>query len=89
LEEAKSYKDENHLKEFHRIVQNIMKLRKQNSSVHELTDPKDPSRVIYEPDELRRLLSEKYRLLFCSNTPREPFVINEISPTSEMEIRNA
>jgi hypothetical protein len=86
LDDAKSYKDENHLKEFHRIVQNIMKMRKQNSSVHELTDPKDPGRVIYEPDKLQRLLSDKYRLLFCSDSPREPFAIGEISPTSEEEI---
>jgi hypothetical protein len=63
-----------------------MKLRKQNSSVHELIDQKDPGRVIYEPDKFQGLLSDKYKLLFCSDSSREPFAIGEISPTSEEEI---
>lgn len=88
LGEAKLLKDENHLKEFHRIVENVKKLRKQNSSVHEITNPEDPSRVVYEPQKLRKLLSEKYRLLFNSHTVRQPFGVGEISPVSQEELED-
>jgi hypothetical protein len=86
LEKAKSCKLENDLKSFHMIVQNIMKLRKQNTSVHEIDDPQDAGQVIHEPERLRRTLSEKYQLLFGSTTSREPFQVGDISPATNEEI---
>ena len=42
-----------------RIVQDVMKLRKHNSTIYEIADPNDSGRIVYEPDRLRKLLSEK------------------------------
>jgi len=40
IERAKASKKENDMKELHAIVQSVMKLRKQNSSVQEIMDPR-------------------------------------------------
>ncbi len=65
LEKARQFLERGELKEFNRIVDSILGLRKASLSVHEIEDPHDPSQVIYEPNELKRILSEKYRTLFC------------------------
>ena len=81
-EKAKRHKQENNLKEFHRIVQNVMKLRKQNTSVQEIVDPLDIHLIIHEPDKLRHIFSDKYCTLFNSNAPRTPFQIEPIDSTT-------
>ena len=86
LEEAKSHKLTNELKEFHRIVQNIMKIRKQNTSVHEIEDPQVAGQVIYEPERLKKALSEKYRLLFGSATQHPPFQVGKIQYVTQEEL---
>ena len=86
LEEAKFHKRTNELKEYHRIVQNIMMIRKQNASVQEIEDPQEAGQVIYEPERLRKTLSEKYRLLFESANSRPPFHVGEIQSVTQEEL---
>ncbi len=86
LEGAKDWKRENQLKEFHRIIQNIMRIRKSNTSVTEIEDPNNTAQIIHEPDKLRQILLEKYQNLFKSSTVRPSFEIREISHIGREEI---
>src|SRR5690606_12962758 len=86
---ANHFRKNKELKEFHRIVGTILRLRKASLSVHEIEDPADPSQIIYEPNELRKILSEKYRTLFLSDTQRAHFSVGEINPTTSKEVAEA
>ena len=86
--EAKSNKELGALKEFHRIIQNVMRLRKQNGAVYELDDPNDVSQVIHEPERLRRTLSDKYQTLFSSAMLRQPFEVGQISFVKKEEMED-
>jgi len=86
LEKARQFRERGELKEFHRIVGSILGLRKASLSVHEIEDLHE---VIYEPNELRGILSEKYRTLFLSDTQRVPFLVGDLEPVTLIEINCA
>ena len=86
MDEAKSCRELNSLKEFHRIVQNVLKLRKQSNSVTELEDPQDAGQVIHEPERLRKTLTDRYQTLFASSRRRLPLDVGEIDPIGEEEV---
>lgn len=86
VNEANSRKREGDWKDFHRIVRSILGVRKGSASVREIEDPLEQGQVIHDPAKLRSVLSNKYRELFMSDSPRDPFAVEAIDPTSLEEV---
>ena len=87
LEKAKTCKLDNQMKEFHSIIQNVLRIRKQNCSVQELEVSEDKGQIVYQPEKLQKILSDKYQCLFDSATKRAPFDVGAIKPAKETEVR--
>jgi hypothetical protein len=86
VNEANVRKQEGDWRNFHRIVKSIIGIRKNSASVRELDDPSEPGQTIYDPERLRKILSDKYQDLFMTKSNRAPFVIENIEPTSPEEV---
>jgi hypothetical protein len=89
LEKVNGLRKDQELKEFHRIVGDILQIRKSGASVREIEDPLVQGQIISEPSELREVLSAKYCVLFASNDYRTPFEVGHIGPTSWTEVAQA
>jgi hypothetical protein len=76
----------NEMKEFHFIVGSLLRVRKTAFSANEIENPSGSGEVTYEPEEIRSLISKKYRQLFASDCPRRAFEIGYIEPTTCEEI---
>jgi hypothetical protein len=76
----------NEMKEFHFIVGSLLKVRKTVFSANEIENPAGSGEVTYEPEEIRSLISKKYRQLFASDCPREAFEVGYIEPTTYNEV---
>ena len=76
----------NEMKEFHFIVGSLLRVRKTAFSANEIENPSGSGEVTYEPEEIRSLISKKYRQLFASDCPRRAFEVGYIEPTTCEEI---
>jgi hypothetical protein len=61
-------------------------VRKTAFSANEIEHPSGSGEVTYEPEEIRSLISEKYRQLFASDCPRGTFEVGHIEPTTCDEV---
>jgi len=86
IDEANARKLEGNWKEFHRIVRNVLGLRKSATSIREIEDPTEQGHVINDPVQLRAILSNKYKEHFMSDSPRKPFFVGPIDPISPEEL---
>jgi len=86
LEKVKLLRQKQKMKEFNRIVSQILRVRKSGFAVQEIEDPEDSSRIVHEPDRLRMIFSGKYRNLFASDVPRSPFNVLKIDLITIQEI---
>lgn len=89
LERARSLRQDQELKEFHRIIGDILKVRKASLSVREIEDPLAQGQVISDPNKLREILSTKYCELFTSHGQVTCFEVGYIEPTSWAEVAEA
>lgn len=89
MEKLKGLRRDNRMSEFHRMIGNLLRLKVNANSVRELCDPADKDLIVYNPDRIREILSRKYTQLFASDTPRRPFAVGYIEPTSREEIEEA
>jgi hypothetical protein len=76
----------NEMKEFHFIVGSLLRVRKTAFSANEIENPPGSGEVTYEPEEIRSLISGKYRQLFDSDCPRRAFEVGYIEPATCSEI---
>jgi len=76
----------NEMKEFHFIVGSLLRVRKKAFSANEIESPSGSGEVTYEPEEIRSLISRKYRQLFASDSYREDFEVGYIEPATCEEI---
>jgi exonuclease III len=76
----------NEMKEFHFIVGSLLRVRKTAFSANEIENPSGSGEVTYEPEEIRSLISKKYRQLFASDCPRRAFEVGYIEPVTSEEI---
>ncbi len=86
INEANSRKLEGDWLNFHKIVRSILGVRKNSASIREIEDPQEEGCVIHDPAKLQAVLSNKYKELFMSDSPRDPFMFEEIEPTSLEEV---
>ena len=82
-------RETNQMKEFHNIVGNVLRVKKKVFVAHELRDPEAPDEIIYEPDRVRQLISNKYSRLYASDCEKSHFEVGEIKPVSREEVCRA
>ena len=86
LHKLNELKASNKMKEFHLIVGGLLQVRKHAFTVDELEKPGVLGEVLHEPDEIRPLIAEKYRLLFASDAATQPFEVGDIEAASIQEV---
>jgi hypothetical protein len=82
-------RETNQMKEFHNIVGNVLRVKKKVFVAHELRDPEAPDEIIYEPDRVRQLISNRYSKLYASDCEESHFEVGEIEPVSMEEVCRA
>ena len=68
----------NEKKEFHRIVGSILHVRRNAFLINEERHPFDSNEMVFNREEMNRLISEKYRGLSASESTRPLFEVSEI-----------
>ncbi len=67
----------------------ILRVKKKVFVAHELRDPEAPDEIVYEPDKVRQMISDKYSRLYASDCEESHFEVGEIEPVSREEVCQA